>query len=65
MATPNAKKLRRRFTRMGEAATRAYLTAAIPKLRLAQREVAAAEAVLQSLRPNRNAQPTTTPAGQP
>ena len=44
----NAKKLRKRFTRMGEEGVRAYLATATPKLRQAQREVAAAEAALHS-----------------
>ena len=44
----NAKKLRKRFVRMGEDGIRAYLAAATPKLRQAQREVAAAEAALHS-----------------
>lgn len=44
----NAKKLRKRFVRMGEDGIRAYLAAATPKLRQAQREVAAAESALHS-----------------
>ena len=52
----NAKKLRKRFVRMGEDVAycgneycNAYLAAATPKLRQAQREVAAAESALHSL----------------
>lgn len=58
----NAKKLRKRFTRMGEDATRAYLATAIPKLRRTQREVAAAEAALHSFERKQTPAPEAIPA---
>lgn len=61
----NAKKLRKRFVRMGEDGIRAYLAAATPKLRQAQREVAAAESALHSLESARRAGDHASPIATP